>query len=392
MPVSSRLPLRRLWFQVHKWIGLALALLIVPIALTGSALVWHDWLDERLNPERSVSGAPTLPPSAYAAAAARFARPDERLNSLAFPRVSGPVVATLARTGQPARGRPVRTLLYLDPASARLLDRAGSDEGAVRILHNLHGSLMVPGIGRQIVGWIGVAMLLSSLTGLWLWWPLGGRFSRGLKWRRRATASANLHHQSGFWIVLPLAILSFTGAWISFPAFFAAWSGDPAGPSMAERMRRMAAPPAAEIRLSPDSALAAARPLASGGLASLTWPTGSEAAWKLTFQGPGGPAEVTVDDRSAAARPPKPPRPETTARLMRRIHDGTGMGALWQIVIFVGGIIPALLAVTGILMWLHVRRGKSRARAAARPGPDQEAGNRLSQLPRRPLEKAPRGG
>jgi uncharacterized iron-regulated membrane protein len=365
MPDAAPFRLRRLWFQVHKWIGLALALLIVPVSLTGSALVWHDWLEESLNPQREVTAAPSLAPSAYAAAAGRFAHPGERLSSLAFPRENGPVVATLARTRQPALGRPVRTLLYLDPASARLLDRAASDEGAVRVLHNLHGSLMVPGVGRQIVGWAGVAMLLSSLTGLWLWWPLSGRLTRGLKWRRRAATSANLHPQSGFWIALPLAILSFTGAWISFPIFFAALSGDPVGPSMAERMRRMAAPPAAESRLSPDSALAAARPLAGGRLVSLTWPTGPEAKWKVAFARPGGAAEVAVDDRSAAATPPKAPQPETSARLMRRIHDGTGMGALWQTIIFVGGLIPALLAVTGILMWLHVRRGRSRARAAS---------------------------
>jgi uncharacterized iron-regulated membrane protein len=361
MPAPSQSRLRRLWFQVHKWIGLALAVLIIPVSLTGSALVWHDWLDERLNPERAASAAPALPPSAYAEAAARFARPGERLSNLAFPRESGPVVATLARTSQPPGGRPVRTLLYLDPASARLLDRSASDEGAVRVLHNLHGSLMVPGVGRQIVGWIGVAMLLSSLTGLWLWWPLSGRFTRGLRWRRRSTTSDNLHHQGGFWIALPLAILSFTGAWISFPAFFAALSGDPAGPSMAERMRRLAAPPAAETGLTPDSALAAARPLASGRLVGLAWPAaGAEAKWKVSFERPGGAAEVTVDDRSASATPPKAPRPETTARLMRRIHDGDGMGALWQTIIFIGGLVPALLAVTGIMMWLRLRR---------RPGP-----------------------
>lgn len=356
----TRPPLRRLWFQVHKWIGLALALLIIPIALTGSALVWHDWLDERLNPERSTGAAATLAPSAYAAAANRFARPGERLSGLAYPRDGGPVVATLARTGQPAGGRPVRTLLYLDPASAALLDRAGSDEGAVRFMHNLHGSLMVPGVGRQIVGWIGVAMLLSSLTGLWLWWPPSGRFTRGLKWRRRSTTSANLHHQAGFWIALPLAVLSFTGAWISFPAFFAAFSGDPVGPSMADRMRRAAAPPA-ETRMNPDSALASARPLAEGDLVGVTWPGEKETKWKIAFARPGGNAEVTVDDLTAEATPPKAPQPETTARLMRRIHDGTGMGALWQAILFLGGLIPAALAVTGVLMWLNRRRPASGA-------------------------------
>src|SRR4028119_237184 len=94
---------------------------------------------------------------------------------------------------------------------------------------------MVPGFGRQIVGWIGVAMLLSSLSGLWLWWPLKGRFSRGLRWKRSPDLSGNLHHQGGFWIALPLAVLSLTGAWISFPAAFAALSGDAPGPPPARR-------------------------------------------------------------------------------------------------------------------------------------------------------------
>ncbi|HEX8380267.1 MAG TPA: PepSY-associated TM helix domain-containing protein [Allosphingosinicella sp.] len=362
----TRPRLRRLWFLIHKWIGLALALLIIPISLSGAALVWHDWLDETLNPERSATAAPALAPSAYAAAAGRLAVPGERLAALAFPNGHGPVVATLARPPQPGGGRPVRTLLHLDPADARLLDRSASDEGLVRVLHVMHGSLMVPGVGRQVVGWVGVAMLLSSLTGLWLWWPLNGRFTRGLRWRRRPALSANLHHQGGFWIAIPLAMLSFTGAWISFPAFFAGLSGDPAGPSPAERMRRMAAQPAAETRMSADSALAAARPLAAGALANMTWPTAPEMKWKVSFRSGSGPAEVSLDDRTGAASPPRPPQPETTARLMRRLHDGTGMGPVWQTIIFVGGIVPALLAATGILMWLRARRRKA---AGQRPEP-----------------------
>ena len=33
---------------------------------------------------------------------------------------------------------------------------------------------------------------------------------------------------------------------------------------------------------------------------------------------------------------------------MRRIHDGTGMGAVWQVIIFLGGVLPTALAVTGV--------------------------------------------
>lgn len=347
--------LRALWLQIHKWIGITLAILVIPISLTGTALVWHDALDATINPQRQSDAKPALPPSAYAQAARAAAGTGETLISLGYPEASGAVVATLAQPRKGA-GRPVRTLLYLDPVDARVLDRSASNKGAVQVMHVLHGSLMIPGTGRQIVGWIGVAMLISSLTGLWLWWPLKGGISRGLRWKRQPTTSANLHHMGGFWISLPLAVLSFTGVWISFPPLFAQISGDPAGPSAAERMRRMNVISMAETRLAPDQAVDLSKAHATGALATIAWPTAPEAKWKVSFRRSGGNAEVQVADKDGAITPPKPPQPETTARLMRRIHDGTGTGPLWQVIIFIGGIIPAILAVTGIMMWLNVRR------------------------------------
>jgi len=356
METSSKLRLRGLWFQVHKWVGLTLAALIIPISLTGAALVWHHPLDEMLNPQRHGSAQPVLQPADYAAASLTLSAEGEKLLSLTYPEHGGAVLATLARPPVPGAARPVRTLLYLDPTTASLIERTSNDEGLMRVLHVLHGSLMIPGVGRTIVGWIGVAMLLSSLTGLWLWWPLKGGFRRGLRWSRQPSTSGNLHYQGGFWIALPLAVLSLTGAWISFPAFFAQLSGDPAGPSPAERMRRMSAVPLVETQLDPTTVRSLSANHASGPLVTISWPTEKASAWKVSYGHEGALDEVQVDDRTGAITPPKPRKPETTARLMRRIHDGTGMGRLWQTIIFIGGIVPALLGVTGILMWLSVRR------------------------------------
>jgi hypothetical protein len=115
-----------------------------------------------------------------------------------------------------------------------------------------------------------------------------------------------------------------------------------------------------------DAALAAAAPLAGGGkLATITWPTDRSPRWKIAFAAGGAPAEVTVDDATAQAKPPKAAR-ETNARLMRRLHDGTRMGPVWQTLIFLGGIIPALLAVTGIVMWLRSRGWRARLREQRR--------------------------
>ena len=356
MAASTKMKLRNFWFQFHKWIGILLAILIIPISLTGSALVWHDWLDETINPGRyAVSSSDIrMTPSQYAEAARPALRADERVSNIRYPDGEGPVVVSAMAPPEPgARGRPVRNQVWLDPATGQVLDSARSDTGVVRALHVLHGSLMVPGMGRQIVGWVGVFMLISSLTGIWLWWPVTGSVKKGFRWKRQPKFSANLHHQTGFWIAIPLAMLSFTGVWISFPGFFGPLSGAPAKQGGG---RPAPAAPLGTTATSPEAALQLASPHATGALVSIGWPTDKEPAWHVSYAREGGPAEVEVADAGGEVTPPKPPRPETIARTMRRWHDGTGMGAVWQIVIFLGGIIPAILSVTGIMMWLNTRK------------------------------------
>jgi uncharacterized iron-regulated membrane protein len=364
MGQSAKMRFRSLWFQIHKWIGLSLAILIIPISVSGAALVWHDALDEALNPDRyKVTGSePVLTPSAYAAAARAALGPGEQLLSLRYSDHDGPIVA--AATAAPrvggadmGGGRPSRISLWLDPATARVLDKASDDAGVVRFLHVLHGRLTLAGIGRQIVGWVGVFMCVSCLTGIWLWWPIIGGVRRGFRWKRQNSTNANIHHLVGFWVLLPLAMLSFTGAWISFPGVFGAFeaSQPKAGGAPPDRARALRARPLAQTAMTADAALAAAQPEATGRLLTIAWPTDQDGKWKIGFAREGGPAEVTVADAGGAVKPPGPARPESNARLMRRLHDGTNMGAIWQTIIFLGGIIPAILAATGIVMWLRSR-------------------------------------
>jgi uncharacterized iron-regulated membrane protein len=74
---------------------------------------------------------------------------------------------------------------------------------------------------------------------------------------------------------------------------------------------------------------------------------------------------VTVDDVTGRAKPARPER-ETLARTMRRLHDGTRMGFVWQLLVFLGGILPAVLAVTGIIMWWRARGWKAQLKAKQR--------------------------
>ena len=223
--------------------------------------MWHDWLDAKLEPQRHATlGPAALAPSAYAAAATSALQPGEALSALRFDKDGGPVVATATKAAEGA-ARPVRTSLWLDPRDASLIDRASGNSGLVQVMHVLHGSLMVPGWGRTIVGWVGAFMFVSCLSGIWLWWPLSGSPATGLKWKRRNTLNANLHYMTGFWILFPLAMLSFTGAWISFPKLFGQFESRPAPAGGANREAAMRARPLATPATGIDQALAASQPI-----------------------------------------------------------------------------------------------------------------------------------
>jgi uncharacterized iron-regulated membrane protein len=304
---STILRLRSLWFSIHKWTGLCLALLIVPIALSGAVLVWHDWFDGVLNPQRyEIGGGAALGPSAYAASALAALGPGERVASIRYPGAgeAGPVIVSALRLPRGAGaggGRPLRTSLWLDPATGRVLDKSAGNAGLMQFIHGLHGSLTVPGWGRIIVGWVGIFMFLSCLTGLWLWWPLTGSVRRGFRWKRQNSTNANLHHLAGFWVLLPLAMLSFTGFWISFPSLFGAFEASrPAGGGSEDRARALRAEPLARTAMTADAALAAAAPFATGPLASVTW------------RAPGSSASP------APAARPRSPSPMPAARSRRR--------------------------------------------------------------------------
>jgi uncharacterized iron-regulated membrane protein len=360
-PRMTKIQLRNLWFQVHKWIGLILAVLIIPISLTGAILVWHEPIEDAMHPARhAVAGPGTLAPGAYADAARAALGKGEALTKLEIPGKAGePVIASATKAGP---GRPQRITLYLDPADAHVIDSEKSGEGIFQVFHQLHGSLLIQGAGRPIVGWIGVAMLISSLTGIWLWWPVTGSVRRGFRWKRHPNLDNRLHYMLGFWISLPLFVLSLTGVWIAFPQVFGGGFGGPPGTARAKPLEGSVTPLATVV----EHALAAV----PGRVAVVNWPTDQKPEWGIDVApAKGHPASVAVTDADgiAKAAPSRGPQQQTLARLMRQIHDGGDTPFIWQLIIFLGGLIPAVLAATGIIMWWRARgwRGDLAARRAA---------------------------
>src|SRR3954471_7175568 len=220
MPAASNFRLRRVLVQVHLWLGIGLAVLLVPISLSGAALVWHDQFDALFHPGRDAATAgPSLPPSQLITHASAALERGFQPIAVRMPESEGWPATVSAREGRRGEGaRPRLVNIYLDPPTGRVLDTVEFRDSLIGVLHRFHENLTIPELnGRNIVGWVGVAMLILSLSGIYLWWPRNAGFLRGLRFTRGPALSFNLHHLFGFWISIPLAVVSATGIYLGFP-------------------------------------------------------------------------------------------------------------------------------------------------------------------------------
>ena len=404
--------LRRLWLNVHLWIGVGLAVLLIPISISGGLLVFHDDLDALINPQRyAVTGSQAaLSASDYLAKAAEAVAKnpaDLRVTGLRYPEEGGPMrVVTRAANVQPGT-RPRSVTVFLDPPTGNVLDVMEFSSSFIGFMHVFHENLTLPQYnGRQIVGWAGVGMLILSLTGIWIWWPRNGGFLKGLRWTRSSRFTFNLHSMLGFWISIPLAVVSLTGIYLSFPQTArelmssvatmtpnarAGFNADVVRQTAltadrALEIARQAEPNATPIALflptqqrgegnRPPDANRAPEANRGEGARNVQGNRGAEGgghpagpSWRVQLSrvDSGQPVTVMVNDRNGRAAPTIVPQSgDSAASWIRWIHEGSHSGPVWAFIVLLTGIFPTIFAVTGIIMWLRKRAGKKALKAGA---------------------------
>ena len=367
---SNRLNVRAFWVQIHLWLGLTLGVLGVLIGISGSVLVFDHDIDAVFNPQRyAVSGTQVaLPYSEYALRATQALEDRGRAAFVRLPEEEGMPVVVIAR----ARGEGGGNIrVFVDPPTGRVLDTVPGG-GFFGWLHSFHENLTLREYyGREIVGAVGIAMLISSLSGLYLWWPARGRWREAMGFRRGLATTRNLHYVCGFYGFLVLAMLSFTGIFIAYTdagrATVAAFA--PVSPP-ARNIQAPAAPEGAKA-LTPDAAVDIAKALyPAEKVWSVGLPSGPRGSYRVNLSEPGVPemqpargSVVFIDPYSgavlrridASTRTPG----DNFLALQRNLHSGERLGIIGRIVICLVGLMPLLFVVTGTIMWFKQRRVKS---------------------------------
>ena len=159
--------------------------------------------------------------------AARASLPGSSATRITVPERPGEPATIRFRTNSAQRGDNDRGhLVFVDPVSLQILGQIERPRAAriFNTMRTLHATLYVRTISdRSFVGWMGIALILSCISGLVLWWPRIGKWrgafgvaqdARGLR------LFHDLHRAVGFWSLIVLLVVSISGLYLSFPRTF----------------------------------------------------------------------------------------------------------------------------------------------------------------------------
>jgi uncharacterized iron-regulated membrane protein len=365
---------RKIWLNVHLWLGLTAGFALALIGLTGSLIVVDGPL-LRMQVGDIFDASGSLPSHLaiddWIANAKRTYGDIKAVNNVV---VSGPI-GNAAMLSADVAGK--NQIVTIDPTTGLPLGRYFYEDTFAAFNVALHAHFAASGswilLGRTAVAWVGVAMLVSMATGLYLWWPRNRNWStaftlkRGARGRRRLL---DLHNLFAVYLYVPLLIITFSGIYFSRPDWI-----DPAV-SLVSVARTL--DPAAPARASkPGSCPSPTTPGQAVDLALARFPTSKfvfviispqpEEPYLIQLAPPGnvgvkGDTQVSVDrvcpvilasidgkDLVAA---------ETFKALMHPLHGSLMLGLVGKVIVFLIGLLMPLSFVTGLLLWLNKRRNR----------------------------------
>lgn len=164
---------------------------------------WNDLAFDRLD----IKGTPAS--AAEQARAAMGFVPASTFNGYELPNSPHSAARVLVRQ----KGETVR--VYVHPETLEVLHTFPESQRFLRVIHRLHGELLIGDRGSMIVELAASWTIVMILTGLYLWWPRGTKGMAGVVYPRLRLGSRvfwrDLHGVTGVWIAIFALFLLFSG-------------------------------------------------------------------------------------------------------------------------------------------------------------------------------------
>ena len=214
--------LRKTIFWIHLVVGVAAAIVILMMSVTGVILTYEMQLNEWAR--RGYRATPSEPNAQPLSADVLLDRAagasDEQTEPSSIVLDADPLAPAAVGFGR-------RRTLYVDRYTGEI--RGDGDTGMRRFLRAVmswHRWFAVSddnrAIGRAVTGAANLGFLFLMMSGFYLWWPRTWtrKSLRSVTWFRRGlrpkARDFNWHNVIGFWMAVPLLIIVFSGAMISY--------------------------------------------------------------------------------------------------------------------------------------------------------------------------------
>lgn len=377
--------MRSFWLKLHLYIALTVGFIIVILGLTGSFNVFYSALEE--------SGLPKVLKEANA----RPLKPDEimQIVKTAHPQKNGrwtmflpgydrDYVWAVYPKPEETAGQlfaPLRVLV--DPYSGKIAAEHFWGKTFWSLAYEVHASFLTGKLGAEIgkigfktVSFLGLFLLVSVLTGLYLGWPQRGKFKNSLTIKRNASPQRfyfDLHRSIGFFSSIILLVIAFTGFVFGYKDnlkplianFSAVKTEHFKDPAVIKSIVIADAQP-----ISIEQAVSIAdRVFPDAELRWLATPDGKDGVYAIEKRQSGEAnrrrprSKVWIDQYSgnvlAVEDPNRFTSGETFFNLIWPLHNGEAFGFTGRVLWCGAGFVPLLLYISGLIRW----RQKCRARA-----------------------------
>lgn len=380
---------RKLWLEVHLYLGLIAGAALAVIGLTGSILVFYQGVDELFDPELllvapSPEGMAGYRPVEEILTAGEAAIPqDGKLNYVRFLGEAEQAVKFFYHRPSPTEaGKEDFYHLTVNPYTAevigaRLAHRAGTlaDGIFINFIFRLHYLLLLEGdLGLWVVGILGVLLIISVLTGLIVWWPLTGRFWQALTLKRNAGPvrfNFDLHKTAGFYSALVLLAVLLSGIYMNLPEQFKSVVGLFAPVTEPQKLRSTPQPEQRSLSAAEAVAITEQR-YPEGRVQGVGYPVEATGTFRINKTVPDQVSRfvdkriITVDRYSGDILNVYDAATGSGGDVFLLwqwpLHSGQAFGWTGRILVFVSGLLCVVLYVTGVIRWLQKRNAKKTRR------------------------------
>ncbi|MBD9362525.1 PepSY-associated TM helix domain-containing protein [Methylomonas fluvii] len=361
---------RKWWRLCHVYLALGLGLIFALIGLTGSLSIYRGELDSLFNPQLRVDTpqSTALSPDKIVAAV-RAAHPDRHgAWTLEMPRTpDGMITAWFEKPKESVDAFYAPLMVAVNPYTGQVVDSRLWGQTLTTWLLDLHTQLQLDGFGRNALAVLGGLLMLSVLSGLYLWWPGWPKLWRAFSVRHDAGLMRllfDLHRLLGFASSGFLILLAFTGFHLAYPSLLenlTAASGmghGDAGPNV----RSSAIPNDRPTSLS-EAILVARGPFPSSEVRRITTPVGELGTYRINLRQLNEINQhhpfttVWVDRWSGQIRDVQNPSQfsagQTFTTWLWPLHTGEALGASGRLLWFLVGLTPTFLFLSGLVHWLY---------------------------------------